>query len=61
MRVKDIHDACEEILGTPISYRSLKASLSNGSRGSKTKFVRWDWGRYLLRVTATPEATNLSS
>jgi hypothetical protein len=51
MRVKDIHAACEELLGRPISYRSLKAGLSDGSRGGKAQFVRWDWGKYRLRIS----------
>src|SRR3989344_4560571 len=50
MRVKDIHEACERLLGTKMSYRSLKASLSAGSRGRKAKFVRVGHGRNRLSV-----------
>lgn len=48
MSVKDIHAASQELLGKPISYRSLKACLSQSSHGRRARFVRWDWGQYRL-------------
>lgn len=50
MRVKDIHEAAQVLLGQEVSYRSLKASLSEGSREPRPKFVRVGYGRYRLRV-----------
>jgi len=48
MSVKDIHRACEELLGRPVSYRSLKASLS-AHRGINGRFYRVGYGKYRLR------------
>jgi hypothetical protein len=45
MRVKDIHTACEELLGGPVSYRSLKACLA-AKRGKAVD--RTSWGLYGL-------------
>jgi len=51
MSVKDIHEACQELLGRPVSYRSVKASLSEGSHHTG-RFVRESWGMYRLGVTS---------
>ena len=48
MRVKEIHVASQRLLGKPISYRSLKASLSGGSRGKNATFDRRGYGSYTL-------------
>ena len=55
MAVKDIHRACEELLHQEVSYRSVKASLSEGS-GWNGHFVRIDWGMYRGRIGSRRDA-----
>lgn len=50
MRVADLHVACEAMLGKKMSYRSLKATLSQHSRGPAARFTRKGYGRYRLRA-----------
>lgn len=49
MRVRDIHAACEELLGTKVAYRSIKGCLSENSL-SGGRFVRVERGKYRLRL-----------
>jgi len=51
MRLKDIHQACEELLGVEVNYRSLKSCMSENTSGSRRRFVRTAVGRYRLAVS----------
>jgi hypothetical protein len=46
--VKDIHAACEELLGRPVSYKSLKTGLAEHCRSQKPRFVKVSRGKYRL-------------
>ena len=48
LRVKEIYERAQELLGKPISYRSLKTCLSN-HHGLNGGFYRVSWGRYCLQ------------
>ncbi len=49
MRAKDVHRACEAQLGHTVSWSTVKACLSDNSKGPHSKFLRVGHGRYLLR------------
>jgi hypothetical protein len=49
MRVKDIHAAVEELLGEPVRWKSVKASLAANVAGPSPRFIRVARGRYRLR------------
>jgi hypothetical protein len=46
-RVKDVHQACEEYLGEPISYAAVKNCLFERARGAGATVVRVGWGTYV--------------
>jgi hypothetical protein len=48
MPVAAIHAACERLLGTEVSYESLRTSLSHGARPGG-RFDRLGYGLYRLR------------
>ena len=48
IRAKDIHRACEEELGRPVSWSSVKTCLSDRSRGKGRRFARVGRGLYAL-------------
>jgi hypothetical protein len=50
MSAKDIHRACEELLGRPVGYRSVKNCLSKNAHGLETKFIRVGYGEYRLQI-----------
>ncbi len=46
MRAKDIHRACEDELGRPVSWSTVKTCLSDHSRGAGQRFQRVGHGLY---------------
>ena len=46
MRAKDIHRACEDELGHPVSWSTVKTCLSDHSRGTRPRFERVAYGLY---------------
>ena len=46
MRVKDIHRACEDEFGHPVSWSTVKTCLSDHSRGAQPRFERVGHGLY---------------
>ena len=46
MRAKDIHRACEDELGQPVSWSTVKTCLSDHSRGTRPRFARVGYGLY---------------
>ena len=51
MRVDEIYQACERLLGQEVSYRSLRSSLWKGSQPDG-RFVRLGYGMYRLKEPA---------
>jgi hypothetical protein len=45
--IAQIHSACEEFLGRPIKYDTIKDCVHKHSRGSAAMFTRTSHGRYL--------------
>jgi len=54
MRVRDVHAHVELLLGEPVSWGSVKATLNRLSNGSKPRFVRIGRGQY--RLSKPPES-----
>ena len=52
MRTKDIHRACEDELGRPVSWSTVKTCLSDHSRGAGQRFQRVGHGLYAPLVRA---------
>jgi len=50
MRVKAIHRACEDELGRPVSWSTVKTCLSDHSRGARPRFQRVGHGLYASPV-----------
>lgn len=50
MRAKDIHRACENELGRPVSWSTVKTCLSDHSRGVRPRFERVGHGLYARPV-----------
>ena len=50
MRVKAIHRACEDELGRPVSWSTVKTCLSDHSRGTRPRFERISYGQYAIRM-----------
>jgi len=50
MRAKDIHRACEDELGRPVSWSTVKTCLSDHSRGAGQRFQRVARGLYAPSV-----------
>jgi hypothetical protein len=48
MRACDIHAATEELLGRPIKWTSVKATLAGHARGPRPRFQRTSYGRYRI-------------
>ena len=48
MRVRDVHARVELLLGEPVSWGSVKATLNRLSKGENPKFMRIYRGRYRL-------------
>jgi hypothetical protein len=46
MRTKDIHRACEDELGRPVSWSAVKTCLCDHSRGARPRFRRVGHGLY---------------
>ena len=46
MRARDIHIAAEELLGEPIKWTSVKATLAALASGPRPRFRRTGYGRY---------------
>ena len=46
MRARDIHSAAEELLGRPVKWTSVKATLAEHARGPRRRFQRTGHGRY---------------
>ena len=46
MRARDIHAAAEELLGRPVKWTSVKATLAGHACGPRPRFQRTDYGRY---------------
>ncbi len=53
MRAKEIHLACEQRLGHPIVWGTIKQCLSANSMGPNSKYLRVGHGRYVLRPSLT--------
>jgi len=54
MRAREVHRACEALLGGPVSWSTVKDCLSEHSSGVRPRFSRVDYGRYeLLRRPQT--------
>ena len=56
MRARDIHAAAEELLGQPLKWSSVKATLAEHAGTSKRRFDRFSHGRYRLATTCDPDA-----
>jgi hypothetical protein len=48
MRACDIHAAAEDLLGRPIKWTSVKATLDQHATGPRPRFQRTDYGRYCI-------------
>jgi hypothetical protein len=48
MRLKEIHAAVEALLGEPVRWASVKASLAGNISGSSPRFIRVGRGKYGL-------------
>jgi hypothetical protein len=48
MRTRDIHTTAEELLGRPIKWTSVKATLAEHVRGPRPRFQRTGYGRYRI-------------
>jgi hypothetical protein len=48
MRAREIHSAAEELLGGPLLWKSVKATLFNYAQGRIPRFVRVGRGLYML-------------
>jgi hypothetical protein len=46
MPAKDVHRACEDELGHPVSWSTVKTCLSDHSRGKRPRFARVGHGLY---------------
>jgi hypothetical protein len=46
MRARDIHAAAQDLLGAPIKWTSVKATLAANASGSQPRFHRTAYGRY---------------
>jgi hypothetical protein len=46
IRAKDIHRACEDELGCPVSRSTVKTCLSQQSKGARPRFQRVGYGLY---------------
>jgi len=46
MRAKDINHACEDEVGHPVSWSTVKTCLSDHSRGTRPRFQRVAHGLY---------------
>lgn len=49
MRSKDVHKACEERLGRPVSISTVRSDLNVRSRGKQPKYIKVRFGVYLTR------------
>jgi hypothetical protein len=58
MRMKDIHDEVERVLGRPVSRSAIKNWLAGHTGGARPLFVRLERGRY---VVATGHHSQLDS
>lgn len=54
MHVSEIHHAIEQLLGRPVSYRTIKACLSEGARIKQPRFERVSYGCYRLASEPPP-------
>jgi hypothetical protein len=48
LRVRDVHARVELLLGEPVSWGSVKATLNRLSKGSNPRFARISHGRYRI-------------
>jgi len=48
MRACDIHAAAEELLGRPIKWTSVKATLAEHAFAPRPRFQRVGYGRYRI-------------
>lgn len=48
MRVRDIHAAVEDLLGSTVAISSVNSCLSTNVKGDRPRFVRLGYGKYLL-------------
>ncbi len=48
LRACDIHTAAEELLGEPIKWTSVKATLAGHACGPRPRFRRVRYGRYRI-------------
>lgn len=48
MRARDIHAAAQELVGQPLNWSSVKATLAEHTRPPKARFERVSHGRYRL-------------
>ena len=48
MRARDIHATAEELLGEPIKWSSVKATLAAHASGPHPRFQRTSYGRYRI-------------
>jgi hypothetical protein len=48
MRARDIHSVAEELLGRPIKWTSVKATLAEHARRPRPRFQRTGHGRYRI-------------
>jgi hypothetical protein len=58
MRAKDIHRACEEELGRPVAWSTVKTCLSDHSSGTRPRFERVGYGLYAPVVDDGVAATS---
>ncbi len=48
MQARDIHATAEELLGQPIKWTSVKATLAEHASGPRPRFQRTGHGRYRI-------------
>ncbi len=61
MRARDIHTAAEELLGRPIKWTSVKATLAGHACGPQPRFQRTLTGRKSSSASVLPFTTTGSS
>jgi hypothetical protein len=59
MRARDIRTTAEQLLGRPIKWTSVKATLAEHACGSRPRFQRTGYGRYRIASTRAPAGSTV--
>jgi hypothetical protein len=58
MQARDVHAQVERLLGEPVRWASVKATLAGNLEGPAPRFVRVARGRYGVATPPNPHSTD---